>query len=107
MYVLSFYRFLTSAELLELRRRDIVFQTDLVKIYISKTETDQIRKGHTLAITKTGGQLCSVKLLQSYFSKVNISADFTIFKNSRKLNSSEKHISLANNGNILKLHPKK
>ena len=101
MYVLSFSGFLRSAEMLELRRNDIIFQSDHIEINIVKSKTDQLREGKTLVIAETGGELCPVKLLQSYFAKAEISDKSKEFifrpisssRKQKKLVSSDRHIS--------------
>ena len=72
MYVVSFSGFLRSAEILELRRSDIIYKSDDIEINIVKSKTDHLRDGKTLVIAETGGDLCPVKLLQLYLSKVEI-----------------------------------
>ena len=101
MYVLSFSGFLRSCEMLELRRSDISFHSDHMSIFIHKSKTDQLREGKTLVISKTSGDLCPVRLLQSYLVRAEIqdsSSEFifrpiTSSKNHKKLVSVDKHIS--------------
>ena len=101
MYVLSFSGFLRSSEMLELRRSDISFHSDHMSIFIHKSKNDQLREGKTLVISKTSGDLCPVRLLQSHLVRAEIqdsSSEYifrriTSSKNHKKLVSVDKHIS--------------
>ena len=101
MYVLSFCGFLRSAEILELRRSNILFKSDHMEISIVKSKTDQLRDGEILVIAKTEGDLCPVNLMQLYLSKAGIPDNSTEYvfrpisssKRHKKLVSSDRHIS--------------
>ena len=69
--------------------------------FIHKSKNDQLREGKTLVISKTSGDLCPVRLLQSYLVRAEIqdsSSEYifrpiTSSKNHKKLVSVDKHIS--------------
>ena len=67
MYVLSFCGFLKSAEILELRRSDILFKSDHMELSIVKSKTDQLREGEMLVTAKAEGDQCPVDLLRRIF----------------------------------------
>ena len=87
--------------MLELRRSDISFHSDHMSIFIHKSKNDQLREGKTLVISKTSGDLCPVRLLQSYLvqaesqdsSSEYIFRPITSSKNHKKVVSVDMHIS--------------
>ena len=82
MILLGFAGFLRYDELSSVRCKDITFQDDYVKIFISKSKTDQYRNGDEILISKGTTSACPVLMLRRYFllAKISNESDDFLFK---------------------------
>ena len=69
MFVLSFSGFMRTAEVLELRRNDIKFESDDLSINIAKSKNDQLREGKTVVIRKSLGEMSPARASFKVLSK--------------------------------------
>ena len=67
--------FLRSDELSRLRWSDISFFQDHIKLYVSKSRTDQLGEGCTLVIASTGTLTCPCPMLLRYAALANRNLD--------------------------------
>ena len=74
--------FLRFDELSRLRWSDISFFQDHIELYVSKSKTDQLGKGCTLAIASTGTPTCPCAMLLRYaaLAKRNLDSLEFVFK---------------------------
>ncbi|XP_071107737.1 integrase/recombinase xerD homolog isoform X1 [Haliotis cracherodii] len=66
MSLVAYAGFLRSAELLNLKRCDIIFYESYMTVFIEKSKTDMYRDGAWLLISRTRGKLCPVSWLETY-----------------------------------------
>jgi integrase len=83
MSVLSFYGFLRFSEVVSLRRSDIVFEDDCIKLKLRSSKTDQFGTGASVCIAKTGTDFCPVRCLDYYLTaaKIHDNSDDFLFRN--------------------------
>lgn len=62
--LLAYAGFLRSAELLNLKVHDIVFENYYMRIFIESSKTDKYRDGAWIIIARTGTYLCPVRNLE-------------------------------------------
>ena len=79
----AFAVFLRFYELSRLRWSDISFFQDHIKLYVSKSKTDQLCEGCTLVIASTGTPTCPCALLLRYaaLAKRNLDSLEFVFQN--------------------------
>jgi len=101
MFIISFSGFLRSAEVRQLRSRDVTFNEGYVSLTIESSKTDQLREGQSVVIAESAGsRTCPVQLLK-YISKSSIipNSDEFLFRpisssnNKKRLVSTNKPIS--------------
>ena len=100
---LAFAGFFRFSEVANLRRSDIVFHRNYLKIFIEKSETDLYRDGAHVLVAKTGSISCPYSILSKYIELAGISSSsqeflfrgLTFFKKQKvyKLRTSNKPIS--------------
>ena len=77
MYSLAFVGLLRFDDLIRIRRSDLTFCSDFLRINITKSKNDQLRKGNEILINDTTSPMSPVKLLKSYLSRVQIPENCT------------------------------
>lgn len=94
--VLGFAGFLRYSELAHLRRCDICFFDNYMKIFIEKSKTDVYRDGNWVLIAKTGNVTCPVCLLKRYLSSCgmldNSESEMFIFRSLSYLKKSNSYM---------------
>lgn len=73
--LLGFSGFLRYSELAAIKAKHITFFVSYMSILLEKSKTDIYRRGSTVIISKTGGNLCPVKWLLRYMQLANIELD--------------------------------
>lgn len=66
MCILGFSGFLRFNEIASLRMKDVKFHNDFISICISRSKTDQLKKGASIDIARTNNKLCPVSWLLRY-----------------------------------------
>ena len=74
---LSFSVFLRFAELSNIKRDNITFYDDYVKIVIEQSKTDVYREGKDVIISCTGTMTCPVNMLKRYLALAHIPSNGT------------------------------
>jgi integrase len=83
--ILAYAGFLRSAELLNIKVSDIVFEQSYMAIYIEKSKTDVYRDGHWVMIAKTGTLLCPCENVLKYIEWAELNGeDFLLCNLSKK-----------------------
>lgn len=77
MCLVGFAGFLRFAELVAIKRSDIVFSGSFMTIYIPSSKTDVVGAGTSVVIAKTGTVLCPVAMLTRYLNCAGISCSST------------------------------
>ena len=103
-FLLSYAGFLRSAELLKLRRSDIIFNSVYMSVFIESSKTDKYHDGAWILIARTGTVLCPVQNLENYFMWANIDCDSDIYifchltstKLCYKIRNDGKHLAYSN-----------
>ena len=72
MISIAFFAFLRVDELLHIRVKDVLMDSDHLQITLPMSKTDQLRQGSTVVVAKTGGPGCPVALLLLYLTMSNI-----------------------------------
>ena len=92
MFILCFSGFFRYDDVSKIRRNQISFKDDHVVIKVEKSKNDQLRKGNEVLIAKAQDNICPVKILSEYLSKLEIEPDSTkyIFRQLIKTNSAQK-----------------
>ena len=72
MISLAFFAFLRVDELLHIRVKDVLLDTDHLQLTLPLSKTDQLRQGSTVVVAKTGGPGCPIALLLLYLSMSSI-----------------------------------
>lgn len=72
MSLLSFSGFLRFQECVSLRRSDIEFLPNYIKIRIVSSKSDQLSKGNNVIVARTGNATCPVIALQKYIALAGI-----------------------------------
>ena len=93
MIVVAFAGFLRYDELSNIRRNDLTFHSDHVKINIVKSKTDQYRDGNEIVLAKLNSASCRVAALKKYLS--TFSDDF-IFRPAYKTSRGKMGLKLQN-----------
>ena len=99
--LIAYAGFLRSAELLNIRRSDIVIDSSHLSIFIESSKTDQYREGARVVIARTGTKLCPVVNLEKYFCWADFVQDTDTYifcrivfkKGLYHLRNTDKHIS--------------
>ena len=94
MCLVGYAGFLRFNEIVNIRRNDIIFEEKQLKIYISKSKTDQLKKGRWLIISKTGNSTCPVNCLLRYLTAFEIkdeNCDF-VFRKAVFVKKLNKHV---------------
>ena len=68
MCILGFTGFFRISELLNLKVKDITFESQGMKIFVEKSKCDQLREGHIVHIAMLNSNLCPVACLKKYLS---------------------------------------
>ena len=72
MCLIGFAGFLRYDELSKLKRSDIVFCDNYIKIFIEQSKTDLCREGKWVFIGSTGTLCCPVKMIKKYIKQAHI-----------------------------------
>lgn len=82
MILIAYSGFLRFDEISNLRCKDVQFYDDHIKIFISKSKTDQYRHGNEILISTGSTVACPVNMLSRYMSiaKLDNKSDHFIFK---------------------------
>ena len=72
MCLLSYAGFLRFSELANLKRSNIHFYSDYIKLNLEKSKTDVYREGRDVLISKTGNTTCPVSMLARYLKLADI-----------------------------------
>ena len=64
--LLAFAGFLWFNELVNIRPCDLSFSDDMLKLFLPRSKTDQLRKGNEVVIARTKTQTCPVSMLERY-----------------------------------------
>lgn len=102
--LMSYAGFMRSAEVLHLRRSDIMFFNTYMCIFIESSKTDKFREGAWVFIAKTGTVLCPVNNLEKYLTWTGIdpNSDRFVFgqlsatKTGYKLRNNDRSLSYSN-----------
>ena len=70
--LLAFLGFLWFNELVNICCCDVSIRTDMLRICISKSKTDQLRKGDEVVIARSSTSTCPVKMLERYIHLAGI-----------------------------------
>ncbi|XP_021347472.1 uncharacterized protein LOC110446587 [Mizuhopecten yessoensis] len=79
MCLVGFAGFLRFAELVNIKRSDIVFADQFMTIRIPRSKTDVVSAGAEVVIAKTSTILCPVAMLKRYLTCAKIPSDSTAF----------------------------
>ena len=79
MCLISFASFLRYSELSNLRRDNLTFDEQYVKLVLEGSKTDVYREGRDVLISKTNSNTCPVNTLRRYLSSADIMHDITDF----------------------------
>ena len=77
--LLAFAGFLRFSELVNIRACDLTFSDCLVKLYLPRSKTDQLRKGNEVVIARTESETCPVSMLEQYMRMAKIPKDSRLF----------------------------
>lgn len=110
MILLAFSGFLRFNELSALKCKDLSFRSEYMRIRISKSKTDQYRKGDEVLISKGCTSACPYVMLQKYIhiAGLNLQSDNYLFrpairsKRSCKLTQKYKHLSYTRTREVIK-----
>lgn len=72
MYSLAFVGLLRFDDLIRIKRSDLFFYPDFLKILITKSKNDQLRKGNEVLISESSSPTSAIKLLKLYLTRVQI-----------------------------------
>jgi hypothetical protein len=72
MCLISFAGFLRHNELVNIKEGDIVICDSFIKIFLTKSKTDQYREGAWVIVAETGTITCPVGMLKKYFLLGNL-----------------------------------
>ena len=77
--VMSFYAMLRWDEVSQLRRSDVWFEGDNMKVNIKRSKTDQFGRGATVDVQGQGvaALSCPVHLTKEYFKRLGLGTDET------------------------------
>jgi integrase len=67
LITLGYSGFLRWDDLAKLRRQDVLFYEDHMRIFLQKRKNDQYREGSWIFIARTGNCTCPVKLMEEFF----------------------------------------
>lgn len=70
--LVGFAGFLRFEEVINIRRSDVVFMREYMKIFLEKSKTDIYREGRWVLISSTDTKYCPVKNLALYFHRTGI-----------------------------------
>lgn len=73
--------FMRSAELLNIRVSDLLFEQNYVGVFMESSKTDKYRDGSWIMIAKTGTMLCPVKNLEKFIQWSGLKNDDYLFCN--------------------------
>ena len=79
--LVGFSGFMRSAELLNIKVSDIVFNPTYMLIFVESSKTDKYRDGAWIMIAKTGTELCPVENVSKYLSWTKLSGNDFLFCN--------------------------
>ena len=94
--LVGFAGFLRISELQEIRVRDLTFDGDCMKILIPKSKNDQVREGHVVYISRSGGRYCVVAWVERYLSETKLGKDPDSFLMCRLAKTRMGHNALGN-----------
>ena len=69
LVVLGFSGFLRWDDLLKLRRRDLEFEREYMRVYLERRKNDQYQEGSWILIAGTSNPTCPVQLLEKFLWK--------------------------------------
>ncbi len=72
MCLLSFAGFLRNDELINIRECDLDIHPSFIRIFLTKSKTDQLKIGSWVYIAKIGSHLCPVTMLLKYITMAQI-----------------------------------
>ena len=111
MSLLAFAGFFRFDEVVRIKRNDILYCGNYIKIFIEFSKTDKYRDGAWVFIASTASMTCPVSMLNRYLEAAEISPicgkfifrQLSFFKTVKKhkLRSSDKHISYTSVREIL------
>ena len=73
--LLAFAGFLRFNELVNIRPCDLSFCDNMLKLFLPRSKTDQLRKGNKVIIARTDNQTCPVSMLERYMEMGGIEKD--------------------------------
>lgn len=77
MYSLAFAGLLRFDDLIRIRRNDVIFSVDHLRLVITKSKNDQLREGNEVLISDSASSNSPVKLLRHYLLRLMIPDDCT------------------------------
>ena len=77
--LLAFAGFLRFDEAIHIRACDLDISTDIVKILLPHSKTDQFRQGQEVLIARTNTPTCPVAMLEHYMAAANIAPASEVF----------------------------
>ena len=112
MSVVAFAGLVRFNDLVRLRRSDLRFNSDHLRIVIRSSKTDPYQKGQEVFVSRLPGQFCPVKILWDYLGHANQSSidhsDLFIFRRTvgkgskASLTSKDEHLSYSSARSSLK-----
>ena len=81
MFVLCFSGFFRYLDVRRIRMNQISFKDDHVIIKVERSKNNQLRKGNEVLIAKAEGNVCPVRILSEYLSRLPIELDGQILAN--------------------------
>ena len=82
MIIVCFAGFLRYDEMSNLRCSEVEFEENFVRLYISKSKTDQFRDGNEVLLSELNSPACPVRVLKKYctFFKIDVSSSNFFFR---------------------------
>ena len=80
LVVLGFSGFLRWDDLLKLRRRDLEFEREYMRVYLERRKNDQYQEGSWILIAKTSNPTCPLQLLEKFLWKGGHSPSDFVFR---------------------------
>ena len=112
MYAIAFVGLLRFDDLIRIKRCDLQFHTDFLRINITKSKNDQLRKGNEVLIKESASPSSPIKLLKLYLERLKIPDDCQKYifrpliktKGHHRLLNEDRHISYSTFREGLKSH---